>query len=119
MKVIDVLTLLNDHPAGSFLDFSPFNQHTFGTCDYTGLAPGWEVHPDTDEFFYVLSGRVEITLLEGDGPTRHVAPVGHSFVVPRGVWHRVGAPNGARFIYFTPGKSLYSSSEDPRRDPIE
>ncbi len=115
MKITNVLELLDDNPKGSFLDLLPFNQHTFGTCNFTGTAPGWEVHTDTDEFFYVLSGRMEITLLQDHGPQQYVAPAGSAFVVPRGVWHKPGARSGARFIHFTPGKSLYSSRDDPRR----
>lgn len=116
MEVTDVLKLLSDHPAGSFLELSPFNERTFGSCDFTGVHPGWEMHPDTDEFFYVLSGRLEIALLEDGGPAHYVAPAGSSFVVPRGVWHKPGAPEGAKFLFFTPGRSLYSQSEDPRLD---
>lgn len=116
MEVTNVLKLLNDHPKGSFLNFSQFNQNTFGTCDFTGVAPGWEMHPDTDEFFYVIAGCIEITLLEDSGPKLYEAPAGTSFVVPKGSWHKPGAPKGARFIYFTPGQSLYSQSEDPRID---
>jgi quercetin dioxygenase-like cupin family protein len=71
------------------------------------------MHPDTDEFFYVIEGTVEITLLE-DEPRHYTAPAGSSFVVPSGIWHNPGAPEGAKFIYFTPGQSLYSESEDPR-----
>lgn len=118
MEVIDVPKLLSDHPPGAFLAFAPFNDRTFGTCDFTGVAPGWEQHPDTDEFFYVLSGRLEITLLRDAGAEHHVAPAGCAFVVPRGVWHRPAAPDGARFVYFTPGASLYSSRDDPRRESV-
>ncbi|MGI9328947.1 MAG: cupin domain-containing protein [Pseudomonadales bacterium] len=114
MDIIDVLKLLADHPEGSFLEFSTFNEKNFGTCSVTGVSPGWEMHPDTDEFFFVLEGTVEITLLEDD-PRLYVAPAGSSFVVPRGIWHKPGAPEGAKFIYFTPGESLYSESEDPRK----
>ena len=31
MIVTDVLKLLQDHPEESFLEFSPFNGHAFGT----------------------------------------------------------------------------------------
>ena len=72
------------------------------------------MHPDTDEFFYVIEGTVEITLLEGEDPERYVMAAGNSFVVPKGVWHKPGAPGGAKFIYFTPGESLYSEADDPR-----
>lgn len=95
------------------MEFSQFNEKSFGTCGMTGVSPGWEMHPDTDEFFYVIEGVVEITLLE-DQPRHYVAPAGSSFVVPRGIWHKPGAPKGAKFIYFTPGQSLYSEKEDPR-----
>ena len=114
METTDVLKLLSDHEPDTFLEFGAFNGASFGTCDYTGVAPGWEMHPDTDEFFYVIEGTVEITLLQGEEPLHHVAPAGTSFVVPRGVWHRPGAPNGAKFLFFTPGQSLESDREDPR-----
>lgn len=115
MEVTDVLNLLAENPEGSFLEFSAFNGASFGTCSVTGTSPGWEMHPDTDEFFFVVEGTVEITLLK-DEPEHFVAPAGSSFVVPQGIWHKPGAPDGAKFIYFTPGQSLYSESEDPRAD---
>ncbi|MEM9623530.1 MAG: cupin domain-containing protein [Pseudomonadota bacterium] len=115
MDITNVAQLLTANPEGSFLEFSPFNGKTFGTCNITGVSPGWEMHPDTDEFFFVMEGVVEITLLE-DEPRHYVAGAGSSFVVPQGIWHKPGAPEGAKFIYFTPGESLYSESEDPRTD---
>lgn len=115
MDITDVRKLLAENPEGSFLDFSAFNGTSFGTCSVTGISPGWEMHPDTDEFFYVIEGTVEITLLE-DKQNHYTAPAGSSFVVPKGVWHKPGAPEGAKFIYYTPGESLYSESEDPRFD---
>lgn len=116
MEISNVIKLLAEHPEGSFLEFSRFNGKTFGTCNVTGVSSGWEMHPDTDEFFYVIEGVVEITLLEEVEPKHYTAPAGSSFVVPQGVWHKPGAPNGAKFIYFTPGESLYSESDDPRDD---
>ena len=115
MEIVDILALLAKHPEGSFLEFASFNERGFGTCSVTGVSPGWEMHPDTDEFFYVVEGTVEITLLEEESRT-YSAPSGSSFVVPRGIWHKPGAPDGAKFIYFTPGQSLYSESEDPREE---
>ena len=116
MHVSDVLILLADNPEGSFLEFSSFNDQSFGACSVSGISQGWEMHPDTDEFFYVIEGSVEITLLEDQPQHLYVAPAGSSFVVPRGIWHKPGAPEGAKFIYFTPGQSLYSESEDPRNE---
>ena len=113
MEVVNTVKLLKDHPEGSFLNLVQFNASSFGTCQIKGVSPGWEMHPDTDEFFYIIEGTVEITLLQ-DEAKHYVAPAGSSFVVPKGIWHRPGAPTGAKFIYFTPGQSLYSESDDPR-----
>ena len=116
METTDILALLKSNPEGSFLEFGSFNGRSFGTCSVAGVSPGWEMHPDTDEFFYIIEGTVEITLLEQDEPSHYIAPAGTSFIVPQGIWHKPGAPDGAKFVYFTPGKSLYSEKEDPRVD---
>ena len=116
METVNILTLLKENPEGSFLEFASLNGKSFGTCDLTGKNPGWEMHPDTDEFFYIIEGEVEITLLDEGGPHHHFAPAGTSFVVPRGIWHKPEAPNGAKFIFFTPGQSLQSEADDPRLD---
>jgi len=63
-----------------------------------------------------MFGCVEIKLLEGDQPVHYSAAAGTSYVVPKGIWHKHGAPEGATFIYFTPGQSLHSDSKDPRTD---
>lgn len=74
------------------------------------------MHPDTDEFFYVMEGEAEFALPDDGGPHHHVAPAGSSFVIPKGTWHKPEAPTGAKFIYFTPGRSLQSYAEDPRSE---
>lgn len=45
----------------------------------------WHAHPDTDDFFLVLQGTVDIDLPGGDTVT--LQP-GQLYVVPRGVQHR-------------------------------
>ena len=72
------------------------------------------MHPDTDEFFFILEGRFEIVLLGEEPPGRHVADAGSVFVVPAGTWHKPAAPEGCKFIHITPGESLHSEAEDPR-----
>ena len=114
MRVTDVKAALAAHPAGTFLDVAGFNGHNLGACDITGVSPVWEMHPDTDELFFVLEGEFEITVLEEDGARHYKAAAGSTFVVPRGRWHRPGAPNGCKFLYLTPGQSLHSDAEDPR-----
>lgn len=114
MDITDILSLLKEHPEGSFLNFASFNGKSFGTCSITGVSPVWEMHPDTEEFFYVLEGEIEMILLEGDSPNHYIASAGSAFVVPQGMWHKPAAPNGAKFIYYTPGQSLHCERDDPR-----
>ena len=114
MQVKDVKEELSKHPAGTFLDLLQFNHSNIGACDITGVSPVWEMHPDTDEFFYILEGQFEMILFDGETPSKHIANPGSAFVVPMGIWHKPAAPNGCRFIHLTPGESLHSDADDPR-----
>ena len=58
----------------------------------------WHAHPDTDDFFLVVSGRVTIQLRDRDvelGP-------GQLFVVPRGVEHCPRSDEGAEILLIEP-----------------
>lgn len=114
LRLSDVNAALAAEAAGTFLELIEFNGNKLGACDITGTSPVWEMHPDTDELFYIVDGVFEITLLEDNGPTHHVVPAGSIFVVPQGIWHKPAAPHGAKFIFHTPGTSLHSDAEDPR-----
>lgn len=114
MKVKDIREQLASVPEGTFLDVVGFNQHHVGACSITGVSPVWEMHPDTDEFFYIIEGTFEVTVLTQTGTEHLIAPAGSTLVVPRGLWHKPAAPNGAKFLYLTPGQSLHSEAEDPR-----
>lgn len=116
MQSCHVIQELDKHPEGEFLQLLAFNGHHFGACQMTGESPVWEMHPDTDEYFQILSGHFEITLYEAAGPQHYIFKAGESFVVPRGVWHKPAAPDGAQFMYFTPGQSLHSEADDPRSE---
>lgn len=114
MEIKDVHKELERNPEGTFLDIVNFNDHSFGAFSVTGISPVWEMHPDTDEFFHILDGEAQFVLLEETGEQTYIAATGSVFVVPRGIWHKPGAPNGARFLYYTPGTSLHSEAIDPR-----
>jgi mannose-6-phosphate isomerase-like protein (cupin superfamily) len=65
----------------------------------------WHAHPETDEFFLVLSGRLTIEL---EGRPAVVLGPHHVFTVPRGQRHRpVGEP-GTRILMFEPRGTLNS-----------
>jgi len=58
----------------------------------------WHSHPETDDFFLVLSGNLTIELRDCEvelGP-------GELFVVPRGVEHRPRSDHGAEILLIEP-----------------
>ena len=62
----------------------------------------WHVHEDTDEFFLVLDGRLDIAMRGDDGAEYTVElHRGDLYVVPRGVTHRPSSP-GASILLFEP-----------------
>lgn len=82
-----------------------------------GPSP-WEMHPDCDEMLQVLEGEIEVEVLpedSGAGVTIRV-PAGSFFVVPRGCWHRQNLLTRTKELYLTPGRSMHSTEDDPRRE---
>jgi len=58
----------------------------------------WHSHPDTDDFFLVLKGRLTIQLRDGDvtlGP-------GDLYIVPKGVEHRPVAEEETHMLLIEP-----------------
>lgn len=65
--------------------------------------PNWEMHPNADEFVYLLSGSVDL-LLELPEQTRTVPLRGSAaVVVPRGVWHTAKVHAPSRVLHVTLG----------------
>jgi mannose-6-phosphate isomerase-like protein (cupin superfamily) len=58
----------------------------------------WHKHDDTDDFFMVLSGRIDIQLRDG---VVSLGP-GEVFVVPKGVEHRPVAQEEAHVLLIEP-----------------
>ncbi|MCA1655689.1 MAG: cupin domain-containing protein, partial [Pseudonocardiaceae bacterium] len=54
----------------------------------------WHVHQNTDEFFLVLAGSIDIALREPAGERVVTVPKGSVFVVPRGVFHKPSSRDG-------------------------
>lgn len=68
----------------------------------------WHTHPDTDELFLVVSGRLTIGLRDGDvelGPN-------DVFVVPKGVEHRPRADEEALVVMVEP-KGTVNTGDQP------
>jgi mannose-6-phosphate isomerase-like protein (cupin superfamily) len=75
-----------------------FNGHDVMVAKLRGEY-NWHVHDDTDDFFLVLDGRVEIDL--EDGSTVTLDP-GQMFVVPKGMRHRPRAEKEAHILLIEP-----------------
>lgn len=63
----------------------------------------WEMHPNGDEFVYLLSGAIDM-LLEQENGMRIVEIRGTgAMVVPRGVWHTAKVHTPSRMLHVTLG----------------
>jgi hypothetical protein len=86
-----------------------FDGFTVGAPVLTGNAPHrGELHPDGDELLYLISGRVDVVLDDGDlenvgTETVTTLQPGEAFIVPKGVWHRVDVVEPSHFVHITPG----------------
>jgi mannose-6-phosphate isomerase-like protein (cupin superfamily) len=77
---------------------SLFNGHDVMVAKLRGDYQ-WHVHDDTDDFFLVLEGRLEIDL--EDAATVTLGP-GQLYVVPKGVRHRPRAIGEAHIVLIEP-----------------
>jgi mannose-6-phosphate isomerase-like protein (cupin superfamily) len=66
----------------------------------------WHVHEQTDEFFLVLDGEIEIALREDGGERAVTLPRGSVFVVPRGTFHKPSSATGAAVLLVEPTGTL-------------
>ena len=113
--VKDIVKELAAHPEATFVDLLPFNEFAFSAVAIQGQSPIWEMHPDTDEWFYVIAGTLEIQLLFEDTEQTLTVNAGKTTVVPKTVWHKLNSIGLTQFIYHTPGTSLHSDASDPRK----
>jgi mannose-6-phosphate isomerase-like protein (cupin superfamily) len=76
---------------------------TMGIVTMTGDAPhGGEIHPDGDEFLYVVSGRLRVTSDSNPDGELILGP-GQACIVPQGEWHKVSVLEETQLIHITPG----------------
>lgn len=77
---------------------SLFNGHDVMVAKLRGKYH-WHLHPDSDDFFLVLAGQLEIDI--DNGATVTLGP-GQLYVVPRGVRHRPRAIGEAHIVLIEP-----------------
>ncbi|OXM43713.1 cupin domain-containing protein [Amycolatopsis alba] len=71
----------------------------------------WHVHENTDEFFLVLDGTLDIALREEVGERVVTLPRSSVFVVPRGTFHKPSSVDGASLLLFEPTGTLSVGDE--------
>ena len=67
-----------------------------------------ELHPDGDELLFVITGRMDVIVDDGDEEhvgteTIHRLGSGDACIVPRGTWHRIEVVEPGRMVNVTPG----------------
>jgi len=65
--------------------------------------PNWEMHPQGDEFVYLLSGDVALILELPTGTLEQRLTDRGAVVVPRGVWHTAKVFAPSRLLFVTRG----------------
>lgn len=70
-------------------------------CD--GDWPNWEMHPQADEFVYLLSGEAIFQLQGDDGITSIPLRGRGAVLVPKGVWHTAKVTAASRILTVTLG----------------
>jgi len=77
----------------------------------------WEVHPNGDEFVYLLSGDVEPHLERPQGLSTERITGRGARVIPRNVWHTAKVFAPSRMFFITRGEGTHhraTSGADPR-----
>lgn len=77
---------------------SLFNGHDVMVAKLRGEYH-WHVHPDSDDFFLVLQGELEIDLENGETVS---LSTGQLYIVPRGVRHRPRTHAEAQILLIEP-----------------
>ena len=99
MTSYDPLAIARGLAPFEFHPFAPFNAGAFAVFHGSGVdASQWEMHPDTDELFLVLSGQLTIQMRDRNV----VLAPGEIFVVPRGTEHCPRADTETALLLFEP-----------------
>jgi len=95
INLADKLAAFSDHWSPRIV--AAFNGHDVMVVKVKGEFV-WHSHPDTDDFFLVLAGRLTIGLPDG---AVHLGP-GELHIVPRGVEHRPVAEEETHILLIEP-----------------
>jgi len=93
-------------PIAEFLDVD-FDSRRVGhvIVEAPGERDEWEMHPDADEFLYLLDGAIDVVLREDldQGEERRIElRPGRACIVPKGAWHRQIVLLPCKMLFITP-----------------
>jgi mannose-6-phosphate isomerase-like protein (cupin superfamily) len=72
--------------------------------EFTSDWSNWEMHPEAEEYVYLLSGAA-VLLLEQPGGIQEVPLPGRAaVVVPKGIWHTAKVSQPSRMLFITMGR---------------
>lgn len=113
----DPIALAKNLSPFDFREFAPFNGASFGMFygDQLEQPSDWELHPDTDELLMVLDGSTTVEILTDSDRHRITLTAGQFVIVPKGHWHRHAEVHEVVEMFFTPGASIESTANDPRK----
>jgi len=75
----------------------------------------WHTHDDTDEFFFIVKGQMEMVLRDKTIELE----AGDIFVVPRGVEHKPYAPDECHILMLEPQGTLNTGADVNDRSVVE
>ena len=76
--------------------------------------PTWEMHPEGDEFVYLLEGDASFILrCEGVEQTVRISHPGEFVVVPKGAWHTARPHVPTVTLFVTPGEGTQNLETPP------
>ena len=95
INLADKLSMVSEHWTPKIV--ADFNGHDVMVVKVQGEF-NWHSHPDTDDFFMVLSGKLTIQLRDGDVELNP----GELYVVPKGVEHCPRAETETQLLLIEP-----------------
>ncbi len=96
-------------------DYASFKGHVLvQRFEFSEAWPTWEVHPEGDEFVYLLEGDTDFLLLvDGQQKVVRVERSGDFVIVPKGIWHTARPRTKTSMLFITPGEGTENAEQPP------
>lgn len=112
INLAEKLSLFTEHWSPKII--SSFNGHDVMVVKAQGEF-NWHSHPDTDDFFLVIKGKLTIKLRDGDV---HLSE-GEMYIVPKGVEHRPVAEKEVHLLLIEPKGTPNTGEQETAATKVE